>query len=166
MAVGLLLIGLWVMTALLFPLLPDRIPTQFGLNGQLSGWGSKEVFWLLPSVSTAVVALCFVLGRLVYINHETLNLPHKTLFLSLDEEARNRVVARVDASIGLLMLAIILLFASLQWIAVQVALGTTLSSLNWLFWGSMFGVTVVIFWMIWDSSQAVRQEANTITANR
>ena len=37
--------------------LPERIPTHFGLSGEVDGWGAKTQMWLFPIMGTLVYLL-------------------------------------------------------------------------------------------------------------
>lgn len=64
----LLLVAFWVLTVVRYPLLPERIPVHFGLNGQVDRWGGKEevlffsLFVLALNVLLLGLALALPLG--------------------------------------------------------------------------------------------------------
>ena len=45
----------------IWPDLPERIPTHYGLNGQADGWGGKGTVLLLPIVGVLIYTMCTVL---------------------------------------------------------------------------------------------------------
>lgn len=54
----LVVLGAFVMTALLYDRLPDPLPVHFDLNGQPNGWMSRAAgAWLVPALEVLVVAL-------------------------------------------------------------------------------------------------------------
>lgn len=41
----------FALVALAWPYLPERVPTHWGLNGQVDGWSSPATLWLLCAIS-------------------------------------------------------------------------------------------------------------------
>ncbi len=41
----------FALVALAWPYLPEQVPTHWGLNGQVDGWGSPATLWLLCAIS-------------------------------------------------------------------------------------------------------------------
>jgi uncharacterized membrane protein len=68
-------IGLTVATlagsALLYPNLPDKIPTHWNIRGEIDGWGSKTwALWLLPATAALMLGLFRLLPWLSPKNFE------------------------------------------------------------------------------------------------
>jgi uncharacterized membrane protein len=62
--VGLFLVGL-VVSAIIWPTLPERVPTHWNFQGQVDGWGPRwQAAWLLPAVALGVVGLLSALPLL------------------------------------------------------------------------------------------------------
>lgn len=65
----LLLVALWVLTIIRYPVLPERIPLHFGPDGQIDRWGGKEeLLWfsllaLVLNILLLSLALALPLGR-------------------------------------------------------------------------------------------------------
>lgn len=49
--------GIWLMTLVRYPALPDRIPIHFDGSGAINGWGNKSTIFLLPVIATFIVFL-------------------------------------------------------------------------------------------------------------
>jgi uncharacterized membrane protein len=49
--------GIWLMTLLRYPALPERIPIHFDGSGAINGWGNKSTIFLLPVIATFIVVL-------------------------------------------------------------------------------------------------------------
>jgi uncharacterized membrane protein len=49
--------GMWLMTLLRYPALPERIPIHFDGSGTINGWGSKSAIFLLPVIATVIASL-------------------------------------------------------------------------------------------------------------
>jgi uncharacterized membrane protein len=64
--VGLAVLGLlaWITYRALYgpDTLPKRIPTHFGANGQLNGWGPPGSLWLLPIVGVGLYLLISIVS--------------------------------------------------------------------------------------------------------
>lgn len=50
-------------SALVWPALPDHVPTHFGFDGKPDGWGSKATFLTLPAVSVVLYLALSLLAR-------------------------------------------------------------------------------------------------------
>jgi uncharacterized membrane protein len=49
--------GMFLLTALYYPYLPERVPTHFGFNGRPDQWGPRWTIWLLPVVGVVIWAV-------------------------------------------------------------------------------------------------------------
>lgn len=54
----------FLMIALCWPYLPDRVPTHWGIDGQVDGWSSPATLWGLAAIAPATAALVQFLPRL------------------------------------------------------------------------------------------------------
>lgn len=156
---SLLLIGLWVFSAIVYPQLPERIPGHFGGYGQVTRMDSRESFWFLPALVTFLVAVGFGLSRLVFAHPKLLNLPQKEKFLELSPPKQRRVLARLDAWIALLYGLLVLGLGYLQWTIYRVATGGQ-AGLPVGFWIFPLAVLTWVSWMIWDTARTARLETS------
>jgi len=46
----LLQIGVLIWLIAVYPAMPDQIPTNYGVGGEISAWGSKGTLWLMPII--------------------------------------------------------------------------------------------------------------------
>lgn len=152
----LLVVGLWVLTAALYPLLPERIPGHYGLDGRVTRFDGREGFWFTPALVTFLVAVGFGLTRLAFANPDLLNLPQKEKFLELPLPGQRRVLSRLDAQLAFLFGLMVLAFGYLQWTSYRVATGQQ-AGLTGEFWTFPLAVLVLIGWMVWDIGRTVRQ---------
>lgn len=53
----LLLLGMFLYTAIKWPSLPQTIATHFNFMGEADGWGGKENIWLMPVMSLLLYLL-------------------------------------------------------------------------------------------------------------
>lgn len=88
--------------AVLWPQVPDRIPTHFGAGGQPDAWGPRSlaVWFGLPLVALALAAVIEGSARWVRTRPESpmVNLPRKAEVLALPEEPRARALALTAAA--------------------------------------------------------------------
>lgn len=49
------LLAMGIYLAVQYPHLPERIPTHYGFNGKVDGWGGKGTIWLLYGIHALVV---------------------------------------------------------------------------------------------------------------
>jgi uncharacterized protein DUF1648 len=56
LSVVVLILGWWVALSV-YPRLPERVPVHFGLRGEADRWGGRWMIFLIPLVSTAIVAI-------------------------------------------------------------------------------------------------------------
>lgn len=121
-------------------ILPDRIPTHFGFTGQPDAWGSKEHLFFLPVIALAMYLFLTIVSRFPH----TFNYPIK---ITEENAATQYLMAR--HLVAILKLETIWLFAYIQWVTIEVALGkaTGLSNLFLpIFMVVMLGTLVVYFY--------------------
>jgi len=62
---SLLIAGMFAMGIILYPSLPDTIPTHWALDGTIDGWSSKQFgTWIAPGVALAITLLFPLLRRI------------------------------------------------------------------------------------------------------
>jgi uncharacterized membrane protein len=108
------LVFAWTVTIAMWPDLPERVPTHFGLDGRPDAWGGKGISWLMPIVHLGTWLLITLVQRFP----DSWNYPVK-----ITEE--NRAVQQQNAMWMLLILKFIVgvTFAWVQWGALQSAVG-------------------------------------------
>jgi uncharacterized membrane protein len=57
------LIAVFALPAAYWPHLPERVPTKFGLNGEIKSWGDRNFMLLLPLTALATYVGLTILGR-------------------------------------------------------------------------------------------------------
>ena len=86
--------------------LPDRIPIHFDAAGQINGWGSPAMLWLLPAVATGI----YVLITLVMRHPSAFNFP-----VQVTPAARARLESMALDMIAWLRAEMIWLFLFIEW---------------------------------------------------
>ncbi|MBO1435860.1 DUF1648 domain-containing protein [Meiothermus sp. CFH 77666] len=152
------LIGLWGLSALLYPLLPDRIPGHFGLSGGVTQWVPKKSFWILPIVATLGIPTTFTLIRMAMTDYTFLNLPNKNAFLSLETEQQQRILRYLDDGLAGVHVLMLLMFGYVQYETYRVALNTV-QSLGSFIWGILAILLVYVVWLNWKIWRMVGLEA-------
>ena len=56
LSVVVLILG-WGLALSVYPRLPERVPVHFGLRAEADRWGGRWMIFMIPLVSTAIVAL-------------------------------------------------------------------------------------------------------------
>ncbi len=96
-----LLAALWVYVCILFPHLPDTIPTHMNARGQIDGYGSKNTLWIIPAITTTLVAGLTLINRYPHIfNYPT----------DITETNASRLYQLATRMLRWLKLAVIIIF--------------------------------------------------------
>lgn len=128
---------LWTHAALLYPALPDRIPTHFDAAGTPDRWAARSPanWFLLPSLAVVIVALFLSIawwGRALVVRAPGIvNMPYKRLFLRLSPDARIRVFEPTRVFLALFALLLTVLFWYLLEGTSAVALGRRAQLPSW-----------------------------------
>jgi hypothetical protein len=64
LSVAVLILGWWVALSV-YPRLPEQVPVHFGLTGEADRWGRRWMIFLIPLVSTVIIALDYWLFEYV-----------------------------------------------------------------------------------------------------
>lgn len=119
--------------------LPDEIPVHFNAKGEIDGYGSKAMLWILPVISAGIYALLGWTGTLR--NYGSFNYP-----VAITEEnafEQHRIALQILAAVRLV---VCLLLAYLAYAIVRSALAEQ-SLLNpWVMGGMMALLFGVIGW--------------------
>lgn len=115
--------------------LPDSIPIHYDAGGNVDGFGSKSLIWLLPCialVSYVIVkfAAQFGKGRSV----ESLRRMNSGLKNKSDEAVR-KITEYNRSQAQWLKLIILILFFYLFWVTLQIAEGYYVKANPWILWG-------------------------------
>ncbi|RNA70120.1 DUF1648 domain-containing protein [Alteribacter keqinensis] len=94
--------------------LPDRIPSNFGITGEVRSYGSKGFIFLLPATGI------FLLGAALpfYFYPQGINLPVKLTF-----EEKEQMKDILGPYLLTIMAYVMALFLYIQWGIIQVAMG-------------------------------------------
>jgi len=114
---GLLLVALFVGSALLWPALPDAVPTHVGLGGRPTRWTSPTLlqWFLLPIITTLTVAFLYWLNRVTSGNPHLINMPDKHQFLELPPARQAPIIERVQEFVYWITAYTIVIMGAVQW---------------------------------------------------
>lgn len=115
--------------------LPDTIPTNFDIQGNVDAWGNKNSIWILP-----------ILGLLMYLGLWIMNkYPHSFNYpQKVTTQNAHQLSSIATRMIRLLNVSIIGLFAYLVYIEIQVALGHRMGL------GAWFLVLFLVFELVFS----------------
>lgn len=117
-----ILIGFWVYTFLHYKALPETIPTHFNGLGEIDGYGSKWMIITLPVLTTILT-----LGLTIMHYY-----PHK---LNYSEEITTQNAkcqyTLVTQMLRVLKLIVVVIFFSIDYKTIQIALGNETNLGNW-----------------------------------
>jgi uncharacterized membrane protein len=120
-----------------YPALPDRVPTHWGIDGQLDGWSNKSVGTLLalPVINFAMLVIIWLTG--IMVERAKLQIDHREPEKSFAQHRKYRRI--MGHGIGLLALAMVVMLALIDmqtlfegftipiWVALAVILVPTIS---------------------------------------
>lgn len=96
------LIAVFVILAVYWPRLPERVPTKFGVNGEIKAWGSRSMMLLIPLLALALYGGLTFLGRY----------PHRFNYpVTITAENAHRHYALGRWTLSTIKLAVLLLLA-------------------------------------------------------
>ena len=109
--VGLVGFAIWA-----WPLLPDRIPTHFGLDGDPDAWSAKSLWswFFIPGMALLLTAMMEAIRRIIPHRPGWVNLPDKTRLVDLPAQARAPVVEMLSGFLALVQTEILVIFALIQ----------------------------------------------------
>jgi uncharacterized membrane protein len=115
------LVGLWAYSLLVYSRLPDRIPLQFNLQGNVTAWGLKSSFLEIPLVFSGIVILVLALSTLTLHDARLtwLNVPHRERLLRLPPAARREALSVVWGFVWALLVAVLLIAWLLVWMVAR-----------------------------------------------
>jgi uncharacterized membrane protein len=108
-----LLILLFVLPAVYYNQLPERIPSHFNARGGVDSYGSRFMVWLLPMTGLFVYILLTILSRYPHV----FNFP-----VEVTAENAERLYRAGLVTIRIMKSGMLLLFLYITWLILRVAL--------------------------------------------
>src|SRR5687767_7689187 len=125
-ALQLVVLAIYVGAAtLVYPTLPERIPTHFTIYGEPDDW-SRTSFWswfALPVICVVISAFFHVIGAISERYPAAFNVPDKDKYLALSRAERAPVISTMRTFLEVMTLEMTVLFAALQAGMYEVASG-------------------------------------------
>lgn len=145
------LAAVWIVAAVIWPKLPERIPVHFGLDGAPDRFGDKSVgnWYGLPAVVTAFALFFFGIERLVLLlarrRPGSVNVPRKKEFVALPEGARVRAFRPMTALMRGTLAPVALVFTFILCATYVAATGGSVQGATFLV-GTFGGVAAALAW--------------------
>lgn len=136
----------------LYPRLPERFPTHFGVGGKPDDWSQKSLlnWFALYLVGLALTVLLYYTGRFATNHPQLWNVPEKARFLALSPEARAPVTRIMQDFMTSAAIGVTLLFMAVQLTMYETAIGRT-NTLPWYFAvalaGTLMSTTLGAVWI-------------------
>ncbi|MFZ3576879.1 DUF1648 domain-containing protein [Virgibacillus sp. DJP39] len=100
--------GTLIYLIILYPTLPERIPTHFNLAGEADGWGGKKTIFILPLVASFMFIGLYLISKAP----RTFNLP-----VSITEENAIRIYPVAQFYMTLFNLETVLILCCLVYVS-------------------------------------------------
>lgn len=110
-----LLAALLVVSAWLWPSLPEALPQHFGLDGTPDRWGGRSTWWWMPVLALVMTGFFAVIARWAMRNPGRVNMPGKDRLLALPPERQRPVLVRTADLLWFTNALTLLLFGVIQW---------------------------------------------------
>ncbi len=158
--------GIWILAAVLWPELPERIPLHFAAHGTPDRWGEATAlnWFLLPGVATAMAPFFALVERLAPLlarrRPGLLNVPRRKEFVALPVDARVRALRPVSALLWGTPAPITGIFTYALWITHAVAMGRETGGTGFIIVTGA-GVVAAVAWTavcIVLTARAIREE--------
>lgn len=139
-----LLIVLWVLPAIYYNQLPDRIPTHFDGSGNPDRWGGRNSLWAVPAIGLGVYVLFSVLSRY----------PHHFNYLTkITEENAAYQYRLAIRMLRVVKISVLLIMLYATWATLQAAM-TTNGKLPSIFLLLVIAMSIgPMVWYFWKSGQ-------------
>lgn len=122
----LLLVALWVLTVVRYPILPERIPLHFGPEGQIDRWGGKEELLWFSLLALGLNGLLLGLALALPLGRRQLD-PADPEQARRDQQRRQQALSNVLAGVsGIVNLSFFLILLLLTQVIPPTDLGVML----------------------------------------
>lgn len=118
-----LLVAFVLVSALVWPTLPDTLPGHFDLQGNATRWDGKDTWFYLPLFALALTGLLFFVGRLIARRPDLINMPDKDRFLLLPLEDQKPVIQTIQSGFWMLGTLGTFVMGMIQFSTYQTAVG-------------------------------------------
>jgi uncharacterized membrane protein len=143
---------MWIYVIVKYPQLPEIIPTHYGADGLVDGYGDKWSIFMLPAITSIIIVLFNILNRY----------PHKFNYLTtITKENAEKQYQQSTRILRILQFNISLLFSYIVYKSVRGAL-TNYSSLEWWFLPVLLiSMIAPTFYMVFSYQSQSKKKSNT-----
>ena len=128
LSVVVLILGWWVALSV-YPRLPEQVPVHFGLTGEADRWGRRWMIFLIPLVSTVIIALDY------------------WLFEYVSPGSPRPIPPEMRTPLHLLLLELSVIFTYIAWRKSEVAFGRARGLGGWFLPVTLITVFATCGWM-------------------
>jgi hypothetical protein len=128
LSVVFLILG-WSLALSVYPRLPERVPVHFGLRGEADRWGGRWMIFMMPLVSTAIVALDY------------------WIFEYVSPGSPRPIPPEMRTPLHLLLLELSVIFTYITWRMSEVAFGRARGLGGWFLPVALIAVFATCGWM-------------------
>jgi hypothetical protein len=128
LSVVVLILGWWIALGV-YPRLPERVPVHFGLKGEADRWGGRWMIFLIPLVSTAMIALNY------------------WIFEYVSPGSPKPIPPEMRTPLRLLLLELSVIFTYITWRMSEVAFGRARGLGGWFLPAALIAVFATCGWM-------------------
>ena len=129
LSVVVLILG-WRLALSVYPRLPERVPVHFGLRGEADRWGGRWMIFMIPLVSTAIVALDY------------------WIFEYVSPGSPRPIPPEMKTPLHLLLLELSVIFTYITWRMSEVAFGRARGLGGWFLPLALIAVFATCGWML------------------
>jgi uncharacterized membrane protein len=119
----------WGLALSIYPRLPERVPVHFGLTGEADRWGGRWMIFMIPLISTAIVALDY------------------WIFEYVSPGSPKPIPPEMRAPLHLLLLELSVIFTYITWRMSEVAFGRARGLGGWFLPVTLIAVFATCGWM-------------------
>jgi Domain of unknown function (DUF1648) len=129
LSVAVLILG-WGLALSVYPRLPEMVPVHFGLRGEADRWGGRWMIFMIPLVSTAIVALDY------------------WIFEYVSPGSPRPIPPEMRTPLHLLLLELSVIFTYITWRMSEVAFGRARGLGGWFLPVALIAVFATCGWML------------------
>ncbi len=130
-----LIIFMFVLAGMNYTQLPESIPIHFNGKGEIDGYGSKNLIWLMPTIAL----ITFLVVRIATRFGESKSIDRLRRMNSglrnKSDDAVRKIAEHNQRQARWLNLIMVMLFAYILFVTVEIANGSQTKLNPWIMWG-------------------------------
>jgi Protein of unknown function (DUF1648) len=128
LSIVVLILGWWIALSV-YPRLPEKVPVHFGFTGEADRWGGRWMIFLIPLVSTVIIAVDY------------------WLFKYVSPGSPKPIPPAMRMPLHLLLLELSVIFTYITWRMSEVAFGRARGLGGWFLPVTLIAVFATCGWM-------------------